>query len=215
MQKYRHILFDWDGTLAKTLDIWLVSLRNALQKRNYSFSDTEIGANYELFRKRFETEGHSGADDIINEALDVADKNILNVELYPSAVDTLEKIHNFGRKIGLVTTSTHGQIDPLLKHFGLVDLFDSVICSDDTKMQKPDPEPILKAMQILGATHDSTILIGDSQKDILAAHGAGISSMLFYPKSHEKFHDIEMLKSLDPTYVIHSLKEINKIIYLV
>jgi pyrophosphatase PpaX len=215
MQKYRHILFDWDGTLAKTLDIWLISLSNALQKRNYSFSDTEIGANYELFRKRFEAKGYTGADDIINEALNEANKNVLNVELYSSAVDTLEMIHNSGRKIGLVTTSTHGQIDPLLKHFRLVDLFDSVICADDTKMQKPDPEPILKAMQILGATHDSTILIGDSQKDILAAHGAGISSMLFYPKSHEKFHDIEMLKSLDPTYVIHSLKEINKIIYLV
>lgn len=212
MQKYKYILFDWDGTLARTLDIWLGALRAALQKRNYNFTDTEIGANYELFRKRFEAQGYPDADDIINEALSEADKNILSVELYSSAVEILEKIHDAGSKLALVTTSTHAQIDPLLKHFGLETIFDAVICADDTKMQKPNPEPVIKAMQMLGATHDNTLLVGDSEKDIQAAHGAGISSMLFYPESHEKFHDIEMLKPLNPTYIICGLSEIDQII---
>ncbi len=53
MKRYDYILFDWDGTLARTLDIWLEALKAALLKRSYTLSDEEIGADYEVFSKRF------------------------------------------------------------------------------------------------------------------------------------------------------------------
>lgn len=82
MKQYQYILLDWDGTLAKTLDIWHNALSEALSKTNYSFSKSEIGANYELFKGRFETRGYLGIDNIIYDALEIASKDVSTINCF-------------------------------------------------------------------------------------------------------------------------------------
>jgi pyrophosphatase PpaX len=208
MYKYQYVLFDWDGTLARTLDIWLNSLRSSLHKRGHSFTDTEIGANYDQFKTYFESQGHADIDAIIEEALAESNIRIPNVELYPHAIKVLRQLKEHQIKVALVTTSAHKQIDPLLQKYELSDVFDFVVCGDDTKKSKPDPEPINRAIELLHAPKSQTILIGDSSNDILGAANAGIESVLFYPNDHEVFHNLRELHKLNPTYVIHSLQDI-------
>lgn len=210
MKQYQYILFDWDGTLAKTLDIWHDALSEALSKTKYSFSKSEIGANYELFKGRFEARGYSGADNIINDALEIASKKIPNTQLYSGAKELLVSLHNNGKHIALVTTSLHKQIDPLLKLHNLTDIFEAVVCADDTEKIKPNPQPVLKAMKLLNADPSQTILIGDSESDLLASSRSNIDSILFYPESHAIYHNISKLSSLNPTYTVASLIDLNK-----
>jgi hypothetical protein len=35
MKHYKYILLDWDGNLARTLDIWLAALKTPLEKRGH------------------------------------------------------------------------------------------------------------------------------------------------------------------------------------
>ncbi|MDX2776616.1 hypothetical protein PV379_04600 [Streptomyces caniscabiei] len=42
MNDYHYILLDWDGNLAKTLDIWLVATRKPLESRGIHISDKQI-----------------------------------------------------------------------------------------------------------------------------------------------------------------------------
>lgn len=42
MKTYHHILLDWDGSLAKTLDIWLFAIRTPLENRGIHISDKQI-----------------------------------------------------------------------------------------------------------------------------------------------------------------------------
>jgi pyrophosphatase PpaX len=208
MQRYTTVLFDWDGTLARTLDIWLASLRSALQKRGHFLTDTEIGANYDTFRQWFEAHGHGNAAQLIDEALHIAHGDIPEVVLYPDARLVLERLHTKGIRLGLVTTSRHRAVDPLLRKYELESLFTVIVCGDDVTALKPDPEPLLQAMARLEAVPAQTLMVGDSASDIQAAKSAGIDSILFYPPAHETFYVFQDLQLLQPTHTIHDLRAI-------
>lgn len=211
MKQYQYILLDWDGNLAKTLDIWLSALKAPLAKRGLSFADEEIGANFTIFKERMESMGVTDVDAMIAEADEIATREVPNVELYPDAITTLEALHKAGKKIALVTTSRHDQIDPLLAKYDLQGWFDEVVCGDDVSHHKPHPEPIEKALELFGAKKEEAVMVGDSASDIGAANNAGVDSILFFPPSHSRFYDIEKLKNMQPTYIIEDFRDIIRI----
>jgi pyrophosphatase PpaX len=211
MKQYQYVLFDWDGTIGKTLNIWSDALKVTLSRNGYSFNEAEIGANYELFRADFQHLGDQALDEIMKDALAISKQKIPSVELYECAADVLTILHK-NKKLGLVTTSLHSDIDPLLKNYGLQHLFDVVVCGDDVTQQKPNAEPIIAAMKSIGAVESATIMVGDSDKDILAAQNAGVDSILFYPPEHRRFHDVQTLKSYRPTYIIKKFPEVLNIV---
>jgi len=59
----------------------------------------------------------------------------------------------------------------------LTSLFDAVIAADDVTEEKPAVEPFEKAMQLLGATADETIMVGDNDTDILGGKNAGLKTV--------------------------------------
>lgn len=212
MKNYKYILLDWDGNLARTLDLWMAALKVPLERRGYSFTDEEVGANFTIFRQRMIELGVNDVDAIIDEADGIATLEYPALELYPDALFTLTSLRRADKKIALVTTSRHDQVDPLLKKYKLYDLFDVVICGDDVKEHKPHPEPIEKALDILGAKKYESIMIGDSASDISGAKNAGINSILFFPPEHAKFYDIKKLKELQPTHIIEDFREVIPIV---
>lgn len=49
MKTYKYILLDWDGNLARTLDIWLEACRSVVNKRGVFPTDEQIGASFGAF----------------------------------------------------------------------------------------------------------------------------------------------------------------------
>lgn len=214
MSNYEYVLLDWDGNLAKTLDIWLEALRVPLEKRGHFLSDKEIGANFGALRQRLEAQGYQDEDidNIVNEADAIAAKNIPSVELYPDVLEVLESLRVSNKQLALITTSEHKHIDALLAKYNMHQLFDAVVCGDDVTHHKPHAEPIEKALKLLGGTKEQAVMIGDSDKDLGAAQAAGTDSILFYPPEHKKFHDLDKLKELRPTHIVSDFREILDIV---
>lgn len=210
MKQYEYYLIDWDGTLFKTLDLWFDSLKHQLSVHNYPLEDNHIGANYKTFISNAETHGINDASSIIRDAEMSAASGISQVRLYEKARKFLKDLHTARKKIAIVTSSEHAQIDSLLQEFKLLDFIDVVVCGDDVVNLKPNAEPLLKAMSLLAAIPLNTVMIGDSENDILAATNAGVESILFYPDAHHKFYDIELLKKLNPTKIVRTYDEILK-----
>lgn len=211
MKKYQYFLFDWDGNLAQSLDVWLGCLKQGLERRGHRFTDKEIGADFSLFVERMQQKDVRDIDRIVEEATLASEELLPYVDLYPDVVSVLESLQLVGKKLALVTTSKHSRIDVSLAHHNLDRFFDAVICGDDVTNSKPSAEPIEKALSLLGADQLSTIMIGDSDKDILAAANAGIDSVLFHPERHASFYDLDALKQLRPTYVVADLKDITRL----
>jgi HAD superfamily hydrolase (TIGR01509 family) len=210
MKKY--VLLDWDGNLAKTLDIWLKACRMAIENQEVYKSDEEIGSSFGKFADHLEAWGVPNLNKAIDDADTIAKQELPQVELYPDALYVLEELKQRGHKLALVTTSPHENIWHLLEKHHLTEVFDVLVAADDVKNHKPHPEPLETALIRLGGTKDQAIMIGDSDKDIGAANNAGIDSILFYPNEHKKFYDIEKLKELKPTHVVSDFKKIIDII---
>ncbi|MDV2687404.1 HAD-IA family hydrolase, partial [Alkalihalophilus lindianensis] len=60
-----------------------------------------------------------------------------------------------------------------LRLMKLADFFDVIVAYDHVKKVKPDPEPILQALEQLGSTPSEAIMVGDNFHDILGGKNAG------------------------------------------
>lgn len=211
-KKYQYILLDWDGNLAKTLDLWLEACRVPLEKRGLKRTDEEIAGSFGDLRITWKSWGMEDLDAAIEEADVVARQELPSVELYPDALEVLETLHLAGKQVALITSSSHEQIQHLLQKYNIARFFQVIVTADEVEHHKPHPEPLEKALTLLGGTKTEAIMIGDSDKDLGAAKNASIDSILFYPPEHRKFYSLTKLKELNPTYVVDDFRRVLDIV---
>lgn len=209
---YKFVLLDWDGCIAKTLDIWL----NAYKKRNATYG-VEL-SDLEIVKDFFGTEDRGplkhGLDPIEYYAklLTEVRTELGRVKLEDEVESTLRELKSRGHKMAIVSTSNKELVLEALGHNNIVDLIDTVIGYEDTGKHKPNPEPLIKAIAELDADKNSTIMMGDSDKDVFAAKNAQIPSILFYPQRNEKYYPPRTQKDLDADYLIRSFTTILDIV---
>ncbi len=92
------------------------------------------------------------------------------VEGFTSFINEIKKRNIKTALVSSTSTYTFSLID---KHFHLADLFDLLITEKDTERHKPFPDPYIKALQVLPASADSTVVIEDSPNGIKSAKEAG------------------------------------------
>ena len=90
--------------------------------------------------------------------------------------------------------------------------FETVVASDDTERHKPHPEPLHLALERMHGSAERAVMIGDTEKDIVAASNAGCDSILFYPPEHQQIHDLDELRAHNPTYVVSNFRDIIDIV---
>lgn len=101
---------------------------------------------------------------------------ISKFRLYEGIDDIFNMLHEKGEKICVVTSSPEKYCKNVLKEFGIQ--VDNIVCYHDTKLHKPHPAPILKAIELLGDSPENIVSIGDAEKDIVASNAAGVISCL-------------------------------------
>ena len=97
---------------------------------------------------------------------------------FPGMPQLLQALQTRGIKMGVVTSRIADTTKAGLAQFGLESYFDCVITADDTDKHKPDPEPLLLAMERLGSKPEETLMVGDSIFDLQCAKNAGVDSVL-------------------------------------
>jgi pyrophosphatase PpaX len=203
-------LFDWDGTLARTLETWLDNYHQALFAIGMQVTDDQVIASFGI--SLTDAAQKLGVFDSIkiDKFRDIvkvlAEQRNPVTELYPGAVELLEKLSSLGKKVALITSSGAEVVSRALEYNNLQDRFVSIISADDVANHKPHPEGILRVLQELNIDPVNAVMLGDSDKDLLAASNANIDSVLFYPIAHQLFYDLRTLKACKPTYIIDDWK---------
>lgn len=212
MKKYDYILFDWDGCLAKTLDIHLESYKKTFAEHGVYPSDKEIVQ--EAFGdwsgpKKIGIKDLKGFNERYIKRVSLAYSQVV---LYRNVRETLEKLKSRGKKIALITTSLRTVVSSGLQNNKLDHFFDVELYAEDVEKHKPDSEMLNKAIIELNGVKDRAIIVGDSKSDLGAAINTEIDSILFYPEHNKLFYDLESLKLFNPTYIVYKFEEILKII---
>ena len=100
---------------------------------------------------------------------------VRNTKRIPGAERTLNQLRSRGMRIGVITRGCRAYAAEALRTTRLISLVDIVLGRDDTVEAKPSPEPLLRAMSMLGVEAPETVMIGDSVDDAACANRAGVA----------------------------------------
>jgi phosphoglycolate phosphatase len=100
------------------------------------------------------------------------------VTLYPGVRETLRGLSTAGYQLGVCTNKPTNATHAVLAAAGIGDLFRAVIGGDALPHRKPQPEPLWAAIEALGGTVDSSVMIGDSAVDLACAQAAGVPALI-------------------------------------
>ena len=99
------------------------------------------------------------------------------VTAYPGMIEVIRQLKVSGHRLGLVTSKQrHGALRGL-SLVGVAECFDALVCCDEVTNPKPHPEPVIKAVDLLGANPAETFFVGDSPHDMRAGRGAGVKTV--------------------------------------
>jgi len=96
------------------------------------------------------------------------------VTVYPGVVTSVEAIRAAGRRTGLVTSKNRQGALRGLTLAKLERMMDVLVCADEVTNPKPHPEPVEKAVGLLGADPRTTVYVGDSIHDMVSGRAAGV-----------------------------------------
>lgn len=211
MTKIKALLFDFDGTLLNTNDLIIQTFMHVLEERfpgQYSSKDCLKFIGPSL--KQTFSEITPGEEDTMiakYRAWNEAHHDELITE-YPDVVSTLEQLKAMGIELAIVSTKRNEMIDRGLELLGASHLFDVRIGTGDVKNVKPDPEPVLLALQRLGVEKDEAIMIGDNSHDIEAGHNAGVKAAgVAWAIKGEAY-----LQQFNPDYILHHMTDLLAIV---
>lgn len=178
-EKYRHIIFDLDGTLLDTEEAVLKTWQHTLQDYGYEFSleelKTVLGITPESALKKLKITEYK---DFWPRWLENHFQYVKEITFFDGITEMLQSLKRHGYSLGIVTSRTREEYNCYFRSFQLEDLFDIMILADDTKRHKPDPEPLYKYGELAGVPLRDCIYVGDMPTDIECANRAGVTSAL-------------------------------------
>jgi phosphoglycolate phosphatase len=98
--------------------------------------------------------------------------------VYPGVVEGLQQLRDAGLQLACLTNKPLSFAKPLLQVKGLDHFFAHVFGGDSFERKKPDPLPLLKTCEALGASPAQALMVGDSSNDAQAARAAGCPVVL-------------------------------------
>tara|TARA_R110000824_G_scaffold52692_4_gene146247 strand:- start:178704 stop:179360 length:657 start_codon:yes stop_codon:yes gene_type:complete len=197
----RLVLFDLDGTLLDTAKDFTQVLNQQLHQHEMeavSFQrvrETVSDGARALIKMGFGIDdSHSNFDHYLQELLDLYAEKIVMTEavLFKGITELLQNIEAEQLQWGIVTNKPSRFTLPLLEKFTAMSNSSVVLCADQVKNGKPDPEGLLMACQMLACKTEHCIYVGDHKRDIDAGKNANIKTIAvswgYYPE-HTRLED--------------------------
>lgn len=153
-KRMQNFIFDIDGTLIDTLDMYMPAMIQTLRNHGYQVApEDEEETMHRLF-------GITGVDALrifgvkedeiapmVKEWFALSYQREDRVKILPGIPETLQTLADEGKNLAVATSKLQSEYDHFKQQFAFAKLFNTVITSDDTKKHKPDPEPILAAVE--------------------------------------------------------------------
>ncbi len=209
---YKLFIFDFDGTLGDTKECVVASFHQALLDNNLSTINREqiihyMGLSLSLsFRKLTDNK----LDDSLYEKL-VNDyrkhyRTFLTEKtlIFPEVKKTLHELKEKGKLISIATSKKTEFARLSCSYLDIDQYIDLYIGDDLVTNKKPHPEMLQYTLRELHVDTKDTVMIGDSTFDIEMGNAMGMDTIAVTWGAHSE----ELLRSKDPTYIIHNFSDI-------
>jgi pyrophosphatase PpaX len=212
VKQYACYLFDADGTLIDTIELIYRCFEHSL--RTYAkrpIARPEVVANVGLtLRRQFEMylgplneEQYRCVRDIhMNYQLAVYPRYL---RAFPGVKEGLDELKERGKRCAVVTSRLRQTLTVYLQSTGLLDYFEILITPEDTEKHKPDPQPVLAALERLHVRAQDALFVGDASWDIECGAAAGVDTA-FVLWSHSQPSALRV----QPTHLLSSVMDLCK-----
>jgi len=123
--------------------------------------------------------------------------------------ETLATLHDSGYRMAVATTKFLVHTTGIIRKFGWYRYFQATASGDEVANVKPAPDLVILALRRLGASPESTLMIGDTKNDILAARAAGIRVVAV----ESPFGD-DNLRAYKPDHLLGTISELSALLDL-
>jgi pyrophosphatase PpaX len=175
--RYPVVLFDLDGTVIDSGAIILASMRHAAETVvGGSWADDELmkavgGPGLEAQMVALDP---GRVDELVRVYREHNEPLHATLECCAGMDDALATLRDRGHRLGIVTAKRRLTVDLAFARLPIEQLFETVVGGDETEHHKPHPEPLLLALERLGASPADAAYVGDSPFDMQAAKAAGL-----------------------------------------
>jgi phosphoglycolate phosphatase len=178
----RAILFDWDNTL---VDSWatiheaLNAVMAAMGKPLWSLRETRERVRLSL-RESFPLHFGDRWEEARRIYLDVFRAiHLEQLSPLPGREDLLRQLKGEGIFLGIVSNKTGALLRHEAERIGWLGLFGSVVGAGDAALDKPDPAPVVLALEPSGVGAGETVwFVGDAGVDMECAYNSGCIPVL-------------------------------------
>jgi len=190
-------LFDLDGTLIDSIELILRSYRHTMRLHRGQEPSDDVwmqGLGTPLwvqFRQFTDDDAEIEAMVATYRAYNLAHHDEM-VRPYDGVVEAVRALRDRGKTLGLVTSKMRSGAVRGLRVAGLEDEFSVIVGADEVT----HPEPVLTALERLGALATGAVFVGDSRHDVECGRAAGVKTAAVLWGPFDRSH----LEDLAPDY---------------
>jgi pyrophosphatase PpaX len=175
------VIFDLDGTLADTVNLIVESYQHAFRTVIGREEDPDIIRSWigRPLSTAFRDHSPELADQLYATYLSWNTDNTERlIRSYEGAREVLVALGEAGAKVGVATSKRRESAQQALDLLGLSPHVNALVGLEDTEVHKPEPTPLLLALERLGESDPSrAAYVGDAVVDVLAGKAAGMATV--------------------------------------
>ncbi len=210
IKNYKHIIWDWNGTLFDDVELCANIMNNLLEEADLpKISTTEYRDIFrfpviDYYKALGHDVGKENWEKISHQFISEYESKKYDFTIYSDAEDVLKEIHSFGISQSVLSAYKQNMLDELVAHFNLSKYFVRLIGLDNIyAASKLDNG--LKWIKELGYKKGEVLLVGDTLHDCEVAEAIGADAVLL-SLGHQSKEKLNLCK----TPIIDSLSELIK-----
>ena len=214
INNYKHIIWDWNGTLLNDVDFCRriinrilvvnelpeLSLEKYREIFTFPVQDYYKTAGLDFSKTSFEAMG--------KDFIDEYEEKKLSCSLHENAIEVLSTIHQKGIKQSVLSAYLHDNLVSILGHYNLTQYFDNVIGLDNIYAGSKTHLGLALVDQ-LNLPKENILFIGDTLHDAEVAKAMGVKSILI-----ANGHQVKEKLMVNSNFVLDEMTQLKKYLCL-
>ncbi|MFP4417938.1 MAG: HAD family hydrolase [Chitinispirillaceae bacterium] len=183
LHKYRHIIWDWNGTLFDDVDLCLELINTLLSRHGLKSITLERYRDVFGFpvRRYYQNIGFDfrrvSFERVAVEFIDAYNSRRFEAGLYKGAAETLRGLCNLGVSHSVLSAYRHADLETTIRRLGIGGYFETISgISDQFAASKKENGALL--IKKLTYTPEEILLVGDTGHDFEVARMIGVDCIL-------------------------------------